>query len=106
MVEAVHIMGEPPRIVLGRHNQQLRESLQHPAKDDARQRPLHLVEDAHGLRGDLTEVYLALLALAGDDMQGQRHVQLRGRLPEWIVLLTAVRSVRWRRPPDHRAFEA
>ena len=96
VVHAIHEVRKPADVVLCRDDFELRETLEHPAKDQRGQRALNLVDQIHVEGADLLKIDLALLALAGDDVQRERHVKLRGGLPELVIDGAVVGRVFWR----------
>ena len=70
---------------------------------------LELQVDAAAVRLDagalVTEHRLLVIAVAGEDVQMHRHLEILGRRPELLVVVGPERQVRVRRLPDERALE-
>src|SRR5215510_10827619 len=109
LIEPLQEEWNPADLVLSGHEPEIRESLEHAGEDQHDERALDFVTE-HGraeiaVQG-LLDGQAALGAHAGDAVQAQRHRQLLGRCPEWIVVGGAVRPVRGRRGPDGGALES
>src|SRR5439155_289319 len=72
-VHALQVVREPPAVVLGRDDLEVREAVEHAGEDEHAERPFDLVREDRRTHVAVAEAPLALPAHAGDRVQADRR---------------------------------